>query len=264
MNVVEPEVVIGNSPLLLSQPHGGLSVPDSIYKRLNQTGRELADTDWHIARLYDQLVADTSIVRTSIHRYVIDVNRDPAGHSLYPDANTTELCPLTTFDNLNIYRPGQEPSNEEIQARQVHYHQPYHDALQAQIERIKQKHGFVIIYDCHSIRSSVPFLFDGQLPIFNIGTNDSQSCSPQIETGIEQICKQSKEYDYILNGRFKGGWITRHYGKPEIHQHAIQMELAQRAYMLEQAPWTYETKAADKLRLVLQRILEYVIIMETR
>jgi len=252
---VKPAVTEGDGPVLLAQPHGGTDIPDAILLRLNAQGHARADADWHIGRLYAGLLADASIVSTPIHRYVIDANRDPADESLYPGQNTTSLCPTTTFDGDPIYLPGQAPSQDEIQQRQKQYHQPYHDALAGQLQRIHQRHGYAILYDCHSIRSLVPYLFEGRLPDFNIGSNSGNSCDPLIENAVQQQCTAAGEYSTVLNGRFKGGWATRHYGQPQQGYHAIQMELAQCNYMSEQPPWDYEDARADKLRVVLRGIL---------
>ncbi|MDH3446520.1 MAG: N-formylglutamate deformylase [Gammaproteobacteria bacterium] len=252
---MKPGIVRGDSPLLLAQPHGGTDIPEAILARLNSHGLERADTDWHIGRLYADLVDDVSIVSTPIHRYVIDANRDPADQSLYPGQNTTSLCPTTTFDGTEIYLPGQAPSTDEIRQRQHQYHQPYHDALRDELERIRQKHGYVILYDCHSIRSLVPYLFDGRLPDFNIGTNGGSSCDASLEAAVQQICAAADGYTAVTNGRFKGGWTTRHYGTPEQGCHAIQMELAQRRYMQESPPWSYDETLAAGLRQQLARVL---------
>jgi formiminoglutamase len=256
---VKPEIVTGQGPLLLAQPHGGIEIPASIEARLNLRGREKADTDWHIGRLYAGLAADATIVSTPIHRYVIDANRDPEDRSLYPGQNTTGLCPTTTFDGIDIYLPGQAPSKDEIEERRQRYHQPYHEALREQLDRIHQRHGFAILYDCHSIRSVVPYLFDGRLPDFNIGSNDGSSCAPAILQAVRAICESTTEYDTVVNGRFKGGWTTRHYGDPDRGLHAIQMELAQCNYMLEQSPWTWDSANADKLRAILAAILQNLL-----
>jgi len=253
---VKPRVVTGEGPLLLAQPHGGVEIPGEILARLNPTGREMADTDWHIGRLYEGLAADATIVNTPVHRYVIDANRDPADRSLYPGQNTTSLCPTTTFDGSEIYLPGQAPSADEIEHRRQLYHRPYHDALAEQLARIRQRHGYAILYDCHSIRSRIPFLFDGSLPDFNIGTNDGKSCAPAVESALRGICQQASDYSWVSNGRFKGGWTTRHYGDPERGYHTIQMELAQCNYMCEGSPWNYDSARADKLRAILAAILQ--------
>jgi len=241
--------------VLLAQPHAGTEIPDAILKRLNAQGLARADTDWHIGKLYAGLLADASIVYTPVHRYVIDANRDPDDESLYPGQNTTSLCPTTTFDGEPIYLPGQEPSLDEIQQRQQLYHQPYHDALREQLQRIHQRHGYAVLHDCHSIRSLVPYLFEGRLPDFNIGSNSGSSCAAEIESAVHQQCMAASEYSSVVNGRFKGGWTTRHYGQPHQGYHAIQMELAQCNYMREQPPWEYEDARADKLRAILAAIL---------
>jgi len=255
---MKPDISIGDSPLILAQPHGGIEIPQHILSRLNPKGRAMEDTDWHITRLYDGLVDDVTLVSTPIHRYVVDANRDPCDEPLYPGQNTTSLCPTTTFDGAAIYLEGEEPSEDEIIDRQQQYHAPYHDALREQIERLHQMHGYVVLYDCHSIRSHVPYLFDGKLPDLNIGTNSGQSCDSQIVSIVENVCARESKYSYVLNGRFKGGWTTRHYGSPQSGYHAIQMELAQCNYMQEKAPWGYDAKKADILRAPLHRILQAI------
>lgn len=261
---MKPQVIQGDSPLLLSQPHGGTEIPPPILARLNQLGQQLTDTDWHISRLYADLVEDVTIVSTPIHRYVIDANRDPTDQSLYPGQNTTSLCPTTTFDGSPIYLDGAEPAADEIRERQLVYHQPYHDAIRQQLERIHQKHGYAILYDCHSIRSLVPYLFEGRLPAFNIGSNSGASCDSAIGSAVNSVCEAAAGYSTVSNGRFKGGWTTRHYGNPQLGFHAIQMELAQCNYMLEQAPWTYNEQAADRLRVILRQLLQALISLPYR
>ncbi|WP_370400488.1 N-formylglutamate deformylase [Sulfitobacter sp. JB4-11] len=253
MSVVE--VISGTSPVVLAQPHGGTDVPTDLMARLNPVGQGLSDTDWHIARLYDGLLDGATIVRAHVHRYVIDANRDPAGASLYPGQNTTTLCPITDFDGKPIWLPGQGPSADEIDARRTRYHAPYHAALAEELARVEAQHGVAILYDCHSIRSEIPFLFDGTLPVFNIGTNSAQSCAASIEEAVRSICEARNDFDTVANGRFKGGWTTRNYGQPKAGIHAIQMELAQRAYMQETPPWRYAPDRANILRPVLAEIL---------
>ncbi len=255
MNVFD--VTRGDSPVILGQPHGGTWLPDALMARLNDTGRKLADTDWHITQLYEGLLDSATVVRSNVHRYAIDANRDPVGVSLYPGQNTTTLCPLTDFDGAPIWAEGQEPSEDEILARRDAYHAPYHAALTEQIERVKARHGVAILYDCHSIRSNIPFLFDGTLPVFSIGTNDGQACAARIQCLTADPCLKAERMDTVVNGRFKGGWTTRHYGRPETGIHAVQMELAQRAYLAaEVAPWTYDPATAAPTRTVLAKILK--------
>ena len=249
------EVVQGSGPIVLGLPHTGTDVPAEIWENLNETGRALADTDWHIHRLYNGLGHDVTTVRTPVHRYVIDVNRGPDDASLYPGQNTTGLCPLTDFDGNAIYNEGQQPDAAEVARRKEVYHTPYHDALSTELARVKAKHGSVVLYDCHSIRSVIPYLFDETLPDFNIGTNSSTSCAPIFERSVDMRCRAAQAYSSVLNGRFKGGWTTRHYGQPAEKIHAIQMELAQSTYMDEVPPWNWRSDKAERLRPILFKIL---------
>jgi formiminoglutamase len=250
------EVEQGDGPLVLGLPHTGTDLPGDVAAALNDRGRALSDTDWHIHRLYDGLVDGVTTVRTRIHRYVIDVNRDPSGASLYPGQNTTGLVPLTDFDGLPIWEA--EPDAAEVERRRLAWHAPYHAALAAELARVKARHGYAILYDCHSIRSRIPFLFDGTLPDFNIGTADGTTCAPRLEA-IAQEFATSSPYRTVLNGRFKGGWTTRHYGRPAAGVHAIQMELAQSTYLTaETPPWTYDTHKAKRLRRWLKDILDAI------
>lgn len=249
---------IGSSPVVLAMPHTGTYVPADILAKLNATGHALSDTDWHIDKLYADLLPDATLVKANFHRYVIDANRDPSGQSLYPGQNTTGLCPLTDFDGNALYTTGEEPSAADIETRRLQFHQPYHQALRQQLNDAKQRHGVAVLYDCHSIRSCIPYLFEGKLPDFNIGSFNGQSCHKDLESSVEESCLAAKRYSTILNGRFKGGWTTRHYGKPEKNIHAIQMELAQCNYMLEHSPWSYEPQSAEALRKVLGPLLRSV------
>jgi N-formylglutamate deformylase len=253
MNPVE--IHRGDGPLVLGLPHTGLYVPDDVLGALNETGRALADTDWNVHRLYDALLPGLTTIRATFHRYVIDANRDPSGVSLYPGQNTTGLCPLTDFEGRALYRENAAPDATEIERRRRLYHAPYHAALAAELARIRALHGAVVLYDCHSIRSRIPYLFEGTLPDFNIGTNSSTSCASEIEQAVRAACEAAPGYGSIVNGRFKGGWTTRHYGDPDQGVHAIQMELTQATYMDEAAPWTYRPERAQALRPHLVSIL---------
>lgn len=250
------EVVEGNSPIILAIPHTGTWLPDQVSRRLNDLGRELADTDWHIHKLYAGLLSDASIVRATFHRYLIDPNRAPSDASLYPGQNTTSLCPIIDFNGNDIWIEGAKPDSGEVAQRLVLYHDPYHQALSEQIERIKSDHGCAVLYDCHSIRSKIPFLFEGRLPDFNLGTNDGLSCSPALEAAAVEICGLAEGFSSTINARFKGGWTTRNYGKPADGVHAFQMELAQSTYMLEHAPWTCRADRANEIRVHLKVLLE--------
>lgn len=252
------EVTRGTSPVVLGLPHTGTVVPEDCAERLNETGSALADTDWNIHTLYAGLLDQATTVRTPIHRYVIDANRSPDDDSLYPGRNTTSLCPLTDFDGRPIYRAGREPDAAEIARRTALYHAPYHAALRQEVERVRARNGFAVLYDCHSIRGTIPFLFDGRLPDFNIGDNGGSSCAETLTQGVSDICAAADGYSHVVNGRFKGGWTTRAYGRPGDGVHAIQMELAQSTYMREAAPWTYHADDAARLRRILSQILEFI------
>jgi formiminoglutamase len=253
------EISQGTSPVILGFPHTGTYVPAPILERLNRTGREIADTDWHIHRLYDGLLPDATTVRATFNRYVIDANRDPANVSLYPGQNTTDLIPSTDFDGLPIWMEGQEPDAGDIAARVREFHAPYHDALRAEIRRVKAIHGIAVLYDCHSIRSRIPFLFPGTLPDFNIGTNSGLSCDSRIEAAAQAVASRAEGYTYVLNGRFRGGWTTRHHSSPQEGVHTIQMELAQSTHLeRESAPFTYDEGKAERLRVHLGEILRRI------
>lgn len=248
------EVKQGRGPIVLGLPHTGTFAPEDVRADLNPRGRGLDDTDWHIHTLYDGLLADVTTVRATFHRYVVDANRDPSGASLYPGQNTTGLAPLTDFDGYDIWTT--PPDAAAIEHRRQTYHAPYHAALEAELDRVRKIHGVAILYDCHSIRSGIPFLFDGTLPDFNIGTNLGTTCAPEIEAATQAVCAAAKGYTTITNGRFKGGWTTRHYGRPAEGLHAIQMELAQSTYLqTEAAPWSYDTEKSARLRIHLTSIL---------
>lgn len=247
------EIIRGDGPVILGMPHGGTWLPGGIAARLNARGRLLADTDWHIDRLYAGLLPGATTVRATFHRYVVDANRAPDDQSLYPGQNTTGLVPVTDFDGEPIWTVA--PSAEDVAQRVSSCHAPYHAALTAEIERVKARHGAVIVYDCHSIRSRIPFLFEGVLPGLNIGTNSGASCDGRIEGVVRDICAASGK-SMAVNGRFKGGWTTRHYGRPDLGVHAIQMELAQSTYLAqEQPPFAWDEAKAAGLRRILGEIL---------
>lgn len=248
------EVVQGDGPVVLGLPHTGTFVPDDIMARLTPLGRTLSDTDWHIHRLYDGLLEGATTVRATFHRYVIDANRPPSGESLYPGQNTTGLVPLTDFDGKPLWQD--PPDAAEIARRRATCHDAYHAALAAELERVRDRHGIAVLYDCHSIRSRIPYLFDGVLPDFNIGTNHGATCAPDIEAAVTRICAEAEGYTHVLNGRFTGGWTTRHYGRPGDGIHAIQMELAQATHLAsESLPFDYDPDRAAPLRRHLGAIL---------
>lgn len=248
------EVIRGDGPVVLGMPHTGTWLPEDVRARLNGTGQALTDTDWHIERLYDGLLPGATVVRATFHRYAIDANRPPDDASLYPGQATTGLVPLTDFDGRPIWET--PPTEADIAAARATFHAPYHAALAAEIDRVRARHGLAILYDCHSIRSRVPRLFDGVLPDLNIGTAGGTSCAPEMAKAVTEICDQAEGYTHILNGRFKGGWTTRHHGRPAAGVHAIQMELAQSTHLVAEAPpFAYDPDKAARLRPVLARVL---------
>jgi formiminoglutamase len=257
----------GNAPLVLSMPHAGHRIPGDVAGGFVSAWLAVKDTDWWIDQLYDFAdEIDATVVRTAISRSAIDVNRDPSGASLYPGQATTSLCPTTSFDGEALYREGHEPDAAEIERRKALYLIPYHSALANELTRLRSTHKAVVLYDCHSIRSAVPRLFEGLLPIFNIGTNSGASAAPALCADIERICAASG-YSWIANGRFKGGYITRRFGEPGKGVHAVQMELACRGYLRETPgpvdatgwPITYDSAYAETIRTHLRKILQNCI-----
>jgi formiminoglutamase len=225
----------GAGPLIVSIPHAGTDLPPHLEGRFVSPWLATRDADWWVDRLYAFAEGlDATVIATALSRSVIDVNRDPSGASLYPGQATTELCPTTTFDGEPLYRRGHAPDAGEIAIRRQLFFDPYHGALSEEIERLRGRYGAVVLYDAHSIRSVVPRLFDGELPVFNIGTNSGASCDPALTLAVEAACAASNR-PRVTNGRFKGGYITRRHGAPHAGVHALQMELACRGYMREPA-----------------------------
>jgi len=252
----------GQAPLIISLPHTGTDIPPALEDRLVSPWLARKDADWWIDKLYGFAAdMDATIIRTRMSRTVIDVNRDPSGQSLYPGMVTTELCPTTTFDGETLYR-GEPPAPDEIAFRKVTYFDPYHVVLGSQIERLRRLHSSIVLYDCHSIRSIIPRLFDGELPHLNLGTNSGLACAPALEARLTAI-GQASPFSFVANGRFKGGFITRHHGNPAKGVHAVQMELACRAYLDEplgpvsEANWPspFDESYATPIRVTLHAML---------
>ena len=252
----------GEAPLIVSIPHAGTEIPREIEARLVSPWRARRDADWHIPTLYEFAKAmGATVVTTSISRTVIDVNRDPSGASLYPGQATTALCPLTTFDGEELYLKAKAPGEDEIDERRGRWFLPYHAALYEEIRRLKRTHNSVVLYDAHSIRSQIPRLFEGVLPVFNIGTNSGRSCALELATAAQMICAGSGQ-PTVANGRFKGGHITRLYGDPDRGVHTLQMELAMRVYMREPHvpdednwPTAFDAAIAEPTQATLKRVL---------
>ncbi|HEY5971968.1 MAG TPA: N-formylglutamate deformylase [Pseudoxanthomonas sp.] len=249
----------GTAPLLISLPHDGTAVPDDIAERLTDSARSVPDTDWHVSRLYDFARGlGASILVPTHSRYVVDLNRPEDDMSLYPGQNTTGLCPIVQFSGEQVYREGRQPSTEEIHARVDRYWRPYHAALSEELARIRQQHGRAVLWEGHSIRSVVPFLFEGRLPDFNLGTAGGASCSPDLQQRLMDVLASQSDYSFVANGRFKGGYITRHYADPANRIDAVQLELAQLNYMDEEN-FEYLPERAAKTQQLIRRMLECVL-----
>jgi N-formylglutamate deformylase len=251
------ELQQGTSPVLISIPHLGRHIPADIANTMTPTALLYDDTDWHLNRLYgfsDTLGA--SILGATHSRYVIDLNRPPDGANLYPGRNTTGLCPVDTFNEEPLYLADQTPDTAEQKRRCDIYWRPYHEALQSEIERLRAAHGYVLLWEAHSIRSHVPRFFEGRLPDFNFGTADDASAAPGLAQKLSDLVSAHGGYTSVANGRFKGGYITRQYGNPARRIHAVQLELAQICYMDETHPYAYDHERASRVAPVIQAAME--------
>ena len=255
----------GTQPLLISMPHAGTYVPPTLAARFTEEARQVPDTDWHMERLY-AFAKDmgASILAATHSRYVVDLNRPPDGASLYPGQNVTGLCPVDTFDDTPIYTRGDVPDGAEIAARRDAVWAPYHAQLRAELDRIRAQHGVAVLWDAHSIRSVLPRFFEGKLPDLNLGTADGASCSPALAQELLAIARSAPGYTGVLNGRFKGGHITRHYGQPERNIHAVQLEMTQCSYMQEVLPFAYLPEVAAGVQPHLERMLKAVLAFAAR
>lgn len=247
----------GNAPVIVDVPHAGTFVPADIAGRLAPAVRALPDTDWHVEKLYAfaRDVGATLMVATH-SRYVVDLNRDPAGAALYPGADNTELCPARSFGSEAIYVDDGAPDAAEVAARRAAYFDPYHAALAAEVERVRLRHGRAILLDGHSIRSEVPRFFAGRLPDLNLGTADGASCAPALEAAAAGVLADAAGFSRIVNGRFKGGYVTRRYGQPVRGVHALQLEIAQACYMDEAPPYRWDPARAQRLMRVLEQLID--------
>jgi N-formylglutamate deformylase len=250
------EIVRGDSPLVIDIPHAGTHVPGAILDRLTATARSCPDTDWHVEKLYAFAPALGATMVIATHsRYVVDLNRDPSGRPLYPGADNTETCPLRTFADEPIYVRGGEPDAAEIAQRIEAFHAPYHASLEAEVERVRARHGYVVLLDGHSIRSRLPRFFTGRLPDLNLGTARGTSCAAGLQAVTESVLGSAAGFTSVFNGRFTGGYVTRHYGMPSRGAHALQLEMAQVCYMGEAPPYAWSVDRAGPLSTVLRRLV---------
>lgn len=249
----------GDGPLVVSMPHCGTQLSPGLAERLTPEARTLPDTDWHIPRLYDFAAGlGATVLSARYSRYVVDLNRPPGNESLYPGQATTGLCPETLFDGGPLYIDGAGPDDAEVAARVDTYWRPYHAALAEEIARVKDRHGFALLYDAHSIRSRVPRLFEDRLPDLNLGTAKGESCPATLREALARVLEEiaTEGYCSVVDGRFVGGYITRHYGRPGESVFAVQMELAQAAYMEEEPPFAYDEAKAAAFKPHLVRVLD--------
>ena len=254
----------GGAPLLVSIPHCGTYIPPDLAAMMTPAALEVADTDFHLRELYDFLDArDVSVLAATHSRYVVDLNRPPDGAQLYPGANNTELCPTTRFDFQPIYRDGSPPNAAEIARRIDVYWRPYHARLVEALARIRESHGYALLFDAHSIISVCPRFFDGCLPDFNLGTGGGTSCASDLGDALLAVA-QSSAFSSVLNGRFKGGYITRHYGRPAERVHAVQLELSERTYMIEAPPFAFDETLANEVRPVLRELIDTMLAWQPR
>jgi N-formylglutamate deformylase len=255
----------GRTPLVVSMPHDGTYIPAELAAGMTEAGLAVPDTDWHVSRLYDFLgELGASVIQATHSRYVIDLNRSPSGAALYVGQRNTELCPVTCFDDRPIYKPGLAPDGQAIALRIERFWRPYHDRLAAALAELKARHGYALLFDAHSIRSRVPRFFEGRLWDLNIGTGDGLAASPAVSNAVTEEAAKASSYSSVLNGRFKGGYITRTYGRPAEGVEAVQLELAQATYMDEDPPFAFREELAAGLRPALRRILAAMLISAAR
>ncbi len=246
----------GTTPVLIDVPHCGTHVPPDIARDLTPAGMRLLDTDWHVETLYafaPKLGA--GLFHATHSRYVADLNRDPDGVPLYPGADNTEVCPLRSFHDAELWRPGRAPDAADVKRRVDAYWRPYHAALAAEIAAVTARHGYCVLLDGHSIFSEVPRFFAGRLPDLNLGTANGRSCAPSLQARAAAALGAAAGFTHVVNGRFKGGYITRHYGRPEQGVHALQLEMAMSAYLDERAPERYDAARAARLIAVLEKLV---------
>ncbi|MDW5375776.1 N-formylglutamate deformylase [Halomonas sp. HP20-15] len=245
----------GEVPLLVSMPHCGTALTLAVEAGLNDAARSLDDTDWHIPELYD-FVAELGASRLQAHysRYVVDLNRPEDDTPLYAGA-TTGLFPDIDFDGRPLFAEGRAPSRTDRDWALEHVWRPYHQALAGELARLKQRFGYALLFDAHSIRSRIPRLFDDRLPDLNLGTYEDRSCDPALSRRLQAVCQAQSRYTHVANGRFKGGHITRHYNDPQHDVHGVQLELSQRTYMQEAPPFAFDEARADAVRPLLRTLL---------
>ena len=250
----------GTAPLVVSIPHAGTLIPPALADDFVDAARAVPDTDWHLPQVY-AFVRDrgASLIVPRLSRYVVDLNRPPDDQPMYAGANNTELCPTRSFAGEPLYKPGRAPQAQAIARRREQYWRPYHDALRSEVERVRATHGHAVLFDAHSIRSELPWLFEGRLPDLNLGTAGGQSCAASLKEALSRVLAAQSRFTHVVDGRFKGGYITRHYGRPGEGVHAVQLEMCWSCYMGEEAPYLVDDARALALRPVLEALVDAMI-----
>jgi N-formylglutamate deformylase len=250
----------GSQPVLVSMPHVGTLIPPALQARYVERALQVEDTDWHLEALYDFVrTSGASLIVPRTSRYVIDLNRPSENTPMYAGANNTELCPTRFFTGDALYRTGMEPDDAEIARRIATYWQPYRSALEAELTRLRQVHGHAVLFDAHSIQSAVPWLFEGRLPDLNLGTVNGSSADATLRTALAQVLANQNTFSHVVDGRFKGGHITRHYGRPAEGWHTIQLEMCWSTYMAEQPPYLLDAARANRVRPVLRQLVQTLL-----
>ena len=250
----------GSSPLVISAPHHGAELPSALLKRMSPRAQDSEDSDWFMRELYQPIAQElgATLLCSRYSRFVVDLNRPPSDESLYPGQRSTGLCPTETFSGRALYLKDQAPSPQERQARLASYWRPYHLALEAELERVKRRHGYALLWEAHSIKSEVPLLFEGRLPDFNLGTFEGRACAPLVERALSEAWVDvgaSSPWSFVLNGRFKGGYITRAYGAPSEGVHAVQLELSQRVYLADESRPQWSEPHAEPARALIGALI---------
>ena len=250
----------GRTPLLVSVPHTGTGLPDDLRKRMQPRAAAVEDTDWHLDRLYDFVrEMGASLIVPRLSRYVVDLNRPPQDTPMYPGVNNTGLVPTRFFSGEALYRDGAEPDAAEIATRVVECWQPYHDALASELARLRSVHGHAVLFDAHSIKSELPWLFEGRLPDLNLGTASGTSCAASLREPLAALLAAQVQFSQVVDGRFKGGYITRHYGRPKDGVHAVQLEMCWRCYLDEARPHEWRSDRAAAVAPLLQTLVQTLI-----
>ena len=250
----------GTTSLVLSLPHVGTEIPDALKPFYVDRALDVEDSDWHLEKLYDfAATLGASVIVPKFSRYVIDLNRPPDNTPMYPGASNTELCPSTFFNGEPLYRDGLKPSATEVDQRREIYWLPYHDELNSELARVREKFGYALLWDGHSIRSEIPWLFDGKLPDLNLGTANGASCDVSLRARLANFLAKDTKYTHAVDGRFKGGYITRRYGCPDVSIHAVQLEMCQSLYMQEVPPFAYDEVKAAQIQPTLKQLLQVML-----